>query len=225
MHALGPDDGEQTSEQRVNAGEQAEHDDEKQQRVHAQDRRARREAQDAAQHISRRVKRHAHVDDDGREQGNDRQDIPAGAVEAALQKIRQGGDFRAEIKRREKKREQDERGTCHPLEVAEHQPVFVGRFREADQMHGGDVRREHRQPDHRPAQRVAGQEVMPAFAAAFASAVDGACEHSQAHDREEIKDDDRPIRRVDGSVHVRFEAAGAGGRGRVLFLSGGEAVE
>ena len=96
--------------------------------------------------------------------------VAAAAIEAAFQKVRQRGDPRTQIERREKQREQNEREAGHPLEVAEHQAELVGRFREADEMDGGYVRREHRQTDDRPRQGIACQKIMPTLAAVFAFA-------------------------------------------------------
>ncbi len=196
LHALGPNHRQQAAQHRVNTGEQTEHHDEKQQRVHAEKGGPRRQVQDAAQHVGCRVKRDAHVNDNGRKQRGDAKNVPARPIETALEKIGQRGDLGSQVKWRKEKREQYQREPRHPLEIAEDQPVLVGRLGQADQVHGGNVRRKHREPDHGPFQGVARQEIVSAFATPLALATHKSGHHAQAHDGGEIKDDDPPVERT-----------------------------
>ena len=202
LHAFRPHHREQAADHRVNAREHAEHDDEQHKRVHAHDRCAGREAENAAQHPRRRVKRHAHVNHDGREQRDDGEHIATAAIEAAFEKVRQRGDLRAQVERREKQRQQNQREARHPLEVAEDEAVFVSRFGQADEMHGGDVRREHRKANHRPRERVAGEEIVSALTAGRAFAPPKSRRHAKADDRQQVDDDDAPVQSGHWGIHA-----------------------
>ena len=165
LDALGPDHGQQAADHGVDARQHGQHDDEEHQRIEAEDGGRRVHAEDSAEHQCRRVERHADVDHHGREDGNDRQPVAAVAVIAAFEEIRQRGHPAAKVQGGEKQREQHQRESGHPLEIAVDHAVLVGRLGETHEVHGGDVGGEHRQPDHRPAERVAGQEVVAALAA------------------------------------------------------------
>ena len=147
-------------------------------------------AQNPAEHQGCRVERHADVDHDGREDRDDRQPVAAVAVVAPFEKIRQRGNPRTQVQRREEQRQQDEREAGHPFEVAEDHAVLVGRLGEAHQVHRRDVGGEHRQPDHRPAERVAGQEVVVPFAAPRTECPGIA---AQRHDGRQIREHDRQV--------------------------------
>ena len=114
----------------------------------------------------------------------DRQPVAAVAVEAAFEEIGQRRHPRAQVQRGEEQRQQDQRESGHPLEVAEDHAVLVGRLGEAHQVDGGDVGGEHGQADDRPAERVAGQEVVAALAAAAALHAGPA---AQPHDADQVE--------------------------------------
>ena len=192
LDALGPHDGQQAAHHRVDPRQPRQDDDEEQHRVQAEDGRARLDAQHATEYQRRRVERHADVDHHGREDRDDRQPIAAVAIEAALEEIGQRGHPRAQVERREEERQQDQREPGHPLEVAVHHPVLVGRLRETDQVHRRDVGGEHRQADHRPAERVAGEEIVASLATPHAEPPGHT---AQSHDGRQVHQNDRQVQR------------------------------
>jgi hypothetical protein len=203
LHAFRPHDREQAAEHRVDSGQSSEDDDEKYERVHAQDRCAWSEPENAAQHPCRRVEGDAHVDDDGREQRDDRQHIAATPIKTAFEKVWQGCDAGTEIERREEQRKQDQREARHPFKVAKDESELVSSLRETHEMDSGNVRREHGEADDRPRERVAGEEVMSTLAAALTFAAQEARRHAKAHDREQVDRDDDPVEVAHGIIHGR----------------------
>ena len=163
LNAFRPDDGQQSADHGVDARQHAEHDDEEHHRIDAHEGRVGVDAENSAKHDRGRPEGHADVDDDGREQGNDGQPIAAVAVVAAFQEIGQRGHARPQVKRRKEEREQDQGKTGHPLEVAIDHAMLVRGLGKTHEVDGGDVGREHGQPDDRPAERIAGQEVVAAL--------------------------------------------------------------
>ena len=132
----------------------------------------------------------ADVDHDGRDDGHDRQPVPAAPAVPLLQKVRQRRDLRPEVERGEEQRQRNQQKRGHPLEVAVGQTVHVAFLGLADQVDRGDVRREQGQADQRPRQRPAGQEIPRAFrrAPAFEAGPD-----AQTDDRDEIQSDDSEV--------------------------------
>ena len=201
LDALGPHDGQQAADHRIEPREHAQHDDEEHRGAQAEHGGLRGDAQNAAEHPGGRVQGDSHVDDNGGNERNDRQPVAAGAIETPFEEVGQCRHPRTQIERGEKEREQDQREAGHPFEVAAvAQPVGIGRLGQADQMDRGDVGGEHGQADHRPGERVAGEEVMAALAAPAAL---GSGPAPQPHDGNQI---DQDHREVDPGYLQRHEA-------------------
>ena len=160
LDALRQHHGQQAADHRVDAGQHAQHDDEEHHGGDAHHGRLRTHAQHAAQDQRRRVEGHADVDHQRRKDRNHREPIAAVAIESPLQEIGQRRHARTKIKRGKQQGQHDENEPGHPLEVAVDHAVLVGRFGEADQMHRRDIGGEHCQPDDRPCEGVAGEEVV-----------------------------------------------------------------
>ena len=143
------------------------------------------------------------VENNRRQDRNDRQPITALAAIPALQKIRQRRDFRFQIKRGEEKPEQDERESSHPLEIPIQQTRVVSRLSQADQMDAGNVCREECEADHRPTERVRGHEVIACNRLAVLRALPPRIPTgpaAEANNGNEVDCDNGPVDRCHGRV-------------------------
>ena len=162
------------------------------------------DAQNAAEHQGRREQRHADVDHQGREDRDHRQPVAAVAVVAAFEEVGQRRHPRPQVERGEKQRQQDQHEAGHPLEIAEDQAVLVGRLGEAHQVDGRDVGGEHGQADDRPAEGIAGQEVVAPLAAGHglaAAAADPPGHAPQCHHGDQVAQDQAEIEPGDLQRH------------------------
>jgi hypothetical protein len=103
LHALGPYNREQTAEHGVDPRQYSQDSDKRDQRIRPEYFGVGSQAKDSAQHPRCGVKRYTHVNDNGGKQRDDRQDIAAATIKAALEEIWQRCDARAQIKGRKKK--------------------------------------------------------------------------------------------------------------------------
>ena len=142
--------GRETARHRVDAGEEA----------HQKNTLPFSNAENVVEDQPARRQRKRDVENNRSQDRNDRQPITALAAIPALQKIRQRGDFRFQVKWSKEKPEQDERERGHPFEVPVQQARVVTRLSEANEVNAGNVCREKREADHRPTERVRGHEII-----------------------------------------------------------------
>ncbi len=100
LYAFGPHHRQQSTNHRINPGEQTENHDEQQQRIDSKNCCTGREPQDSAQYPCRGVQRHSHMNDNGRKERDHRQHVAATTIETPLEKIRQGCNSRTQVQRR-----------------------------------------------------------------------------------------------------------------------------
>ena len=140
------------------------------------------------------------VEDNGGDDGDEGEPVPAFAAVTFFQEIRQSGDLGFQIKRREEEPEQDEGEGGHPLEVAVEQAGIIAGLGEADEVDAGDVGGEERKSDDRPLERVGRHEVVSGdgltVLLAFFLRVD-AGPTAETHHSKEVNDDDGPVECAD----------------------------
>ena len=117
-----------------------------------------------------------------------------GAV-ALFDVLRQRADPAAEVEGREDDPQQDQAEGGHPLEVTDHQPVFVSGRSQAHEVDRGDVCAEQAGPDQRPAERAAGEEELVGGCVLPVAGQD-----ADGHDAQQVADDDDRVDYGDGPV-------------------------
>ena len=106
---------------------------------------------------------------------------------------------------------EDEGETGHPFVVSIDQAEFVGRLRVTYQVYRGNIGGKHRQPDDRPRERIAGEEVMAPLdeqaRLADGNAVGVAGRANEVHQRRAMcSNANRPFRRAFPGHAVRIVA-------------------